>query len=107
MKKLILKWLGISAIEEKINDLTQCIDKEAQQRMVGEAFYDVLKGTPDIEYFISWNAEKGKNLFLRVLDEAAKKQAGLILPDMIDKHIAAEEFIDKIIERIKRKQLNS
>lgn len=91
MKKLILRWLGIH--DEKLRN------------MVGQAVVDALEGKMDV-YFKYVIPDDLTNTLERGLENAASKICGRVAHNAVHSRIDGEDFIDQIIERIKRKQLN-
>ena len=105
MKNIIRKWLGITSIEETINHLKEP-EKAALRRMVGDAIIAAFNGEKD-EDLGKWNFSiETKNTVMRALEnaslESVSKQARWEVKNIIDN----EQFIDTVIERIKRKQLS-
>lgn len=108
MKKYIKRWLGIERIESKNKDLDEQYRnltdvvrafKIDTRSLIGEAFKDVLNNNPDSHW--GWSSDGLNNKFIKVLNEASKEPAKKIAIDMVN----SEEFLDKIVDRILKKQL--
>jgi hypothetical protein len=99
MKQVIRNWLGIKEVE-----LPKPLSKVELRHMVGEAFEEALNGRPDNMYSFFTSTPR-PNLFQGILQKEARIQVKQITEDEVESQIKSEEFIDLIIDRIKRKQL--
>ena len=102
MKKLIKAWLGIKEPTKP----TEQIDIQAARFLIGQALADALDGREDFEE--RWGLSKYVvvNLLERRISAAAGRYGKDAAEKEIKEHINAEAFIDSVIDRIKRKQLN-
>ena len=97
MKNLIRKWLGI---RDSI-----VVDEYMLRRMIGEAIQAALEGSPDSEWASYLSTIWTKNTLNSALERAARDTAINVAMGEISARIDTEEFIDKIVSRIKQKQL--
>lgn len=111
MKKWLRKWLGVESLDEKVDEICKKIDLELRiipsdqelRHMVGKAVEDAFNGNPE-----KWGFTiEMKNKLHQALEMAAIKPASKIVQHEIKQRIGTEEFIDSVVERIKRKQINS
>ena len=107
MKKLIRKWLGIEALETKVEALP--FGKMEIRKLVGQALIDAMDGKEDESFGRAWYlAQEGVlNNFEAAVKRVASGHTEEISKDLISQKIDSEQFIDDIVARIKRKQLNA
>ena len=95
MKSFIRKWLGIASIEESM-----------LRRMVGDAMLSALNGAKDEDWSPWGFSLETKNTVTRALENASLESSSKQAEREVQNIIGNEAFIDKVIERIKRKQLS-
>lgn len=98
IKWLTKKWLGVDKLEEKTSDV-------ALRHLVGKAVSDALKGEKD--YQTAWGVDIWdiENLLKRCIQRAVEEYEPKKAEQLIKDRIYTEEFIDEVVERLKRKQL--
>ena len=97
MKNLVRKWLGIKD--------PFIVDEIMLRRMIGEAFQSALEGSPDSIWGSHLRTLGIKNTLNSALERASQDTATRIARQEIRDRVDTEEFIDKIVNRIKQKQL--
>lgn len=105
MKKLIKKWLGITQLEQENSKLQKLIcDSDIDLRnRIGKALWDVFSNKSDNDdWGYPYNWADYNNKFLEVVYRAVQTPT----QHAVKQSVNSEEFIDKIIERIKNKQLS-
>lgn len=103
IKNIIRKWLDIKD-PEPVNPVRVYTEVELR-RMVGEAVVSALQGRPDCMTWFGVEAFGIKSLLENCIAEATEKPAIEAAEAKITERIGGEEFIDQVIERIRRKQL--
>lgn len=107
MKNFIRKWLGIDEIESNARDIKQALpDEIALRLMIGEAIESALDGKPDEKWWPYLSRSREKNTLNRALEKASVNTAAEVAKEQINKIIGSETFIDEVVSRIQRKQLN-
>lgn len=96
IKNIIKNWLDIKEPEKP-----KPIEKRELRKLVGEAFVEAFENRPDFEDIFCFNPGSVRNLIHQAIKEYSVKGARVAAENQIQ----SEEFIDKIVERIKRKQL--
>lgn len=98
LRTKLRNWLGVKDIDEVdfLNRVRDVIRKDDIER--------------DIEYrVLEWMKDKERGLFLKNISDVQKAVRDEVengIRPLVDDHINKEEFIDKIIRRIKNKQLS-
>jgi hypothetical protein len=106
---------AIANMSRALNDLKseiellksqQIEDKIVIRKMIGEAIVDLMNGTPDEVFDRRYYWPSGyQNTFKAKVQQMASATAEPAAIYAIKVKVESEEFIDNIIERIKRKQL--
>ena len=106
MKKMIKKWLGIDELEKKSH---YRIPRDEIKTMIGEAVIALLNGERDYN-FSMYYADKHVNKFIECVDKECerilRKRVEEEVTLLLDRKLSPEKFIDEIVERIRRKQLD-
>ena len=105
MKNIIRKWLGITSIEEQIRHRTEPTE-EKLRRIAGDAMLAALNGAKDEDWSPWGFSIETKNTITRALENASFESSSKQAKWEVQNIIGNEAFIDKVIERIKRKQLS-
>lgn len=96
MKKIIRKWLGIPEPKQ---------DKSELRGEIGKALHDLLNGGADYKFLEEYYGHSLRSAFMEAVDSAVKRNAEEIAEARVKKFIGNEKFIDDIVARINRKQL--
>jgi hypothetical protein len=107
VKNRIRKWLGIDSIEETLRQRTKPTQEELR-RMVGEAISDALEGKSDEELSFWYPMPiRIKNILTSALEKASVDTASKTAKWEVQNKIGTEAFIDEVVARIQRKQLQA
>ena len=94
LKKWIRRWLGIY--------VEFFPDEIAIRKMIAEELVKVMNNTYDGN---GWNGSGMCNAFTRTIDFSIDRKFDSRLSTDLNRIVESEAFLDRIIERIKRKQL--
>ena len=107
IKKFIQNWLGVHNEPPRLNE---DYVKMLLALMVEEALYEALVGVESPDWWREKPSGKDysyvRGCLQRCVDGSLYKIAEDTSSSVIKSHLEGEEFLDAIIERIKRKQLN-
>jgi len=106
MKKFIRRWLGIEALEERIQKTDTPVSETQLRKMVGSAVVAALKGQAD-EKWSDWYADLAdvKNTLISAIEGAAGPYAVERSRREVQRLTGTEAFIDSVVDRIRKKQI--
>lgn len=101
IKQRIRNWLGI-------NDAPEPITEDQLRKMIGEAIDALVNNeTDDQKRWPSYGYNEAIfSNFMLVIRRVIEKETHNEAVKHVERKVNNEEFLDKIIDRIKRKQLN-
>ena len=110
LKTMLQNWLGITEMDHQMS----CIDARAisdakLRKEIADAFEVVLGGDKQGKYYPLWCAhfpDEGRR-FEKLLRCITGEQAESAASRIVDARIGSESFIDELVARLRRKQLDA
>ena len=106
MRQILRKWLGIEKIENSFLESIQEPKNTRLRRLIGEAMIAAFGGESDVDWEPFLRFYRTNNTLENALKRAARETASEAATAQMERRIKPEAFIDEIIARIQRKQLN-
>lgn len=104
MKNILKKWLGLDALEEKVNGIEMPTNADLR-KIVGSALETAMEGKNDWDTFFGCRYSV-KNRVANLIEEEVARLSEDRVNELAVKRIEGEQFIDEVVERIKRKQVS-
>ena len=110
LKTLLQNWLGMADLKADLDRaLTRQITDETLRKEIADAFEMVLAGERQNRHLMLWGPyfpDEGRRVDDTVRRVTAE-QAAAVAKQTVEARIGGEAFIDELVARVRRKQLDA
>lgn len=110
MKTMLRDWLGVAKLETALDSAEKrMIDQRAMRKEIADALVAVFSGECNIQHSSQWfeYLEDHGATFERTMRKITGKQAKDVARSVVEARIGGEDFIDELVARVRRKQLDA
>jgi hypothetical protein len=110
LKALLRDWLGVVELETALAAAEKrVIDQQTMRKEIADALLVVFSGERTRQHYGLWFEyfEDHGGLFERTLRKVTGEQAEGAARALVDARIGGEAFIDELVARVRRKQLDA
>ena len=110
LKTLLREWLGVAELKTALAaNEKRVIDAQTMRKEIADALDVVLSGDKQGRYYPVWCAyfpDEGRR-FEQILRRITGEQAESAARSVVEARIGGEAFIDELVARVRRKQLDA
>ena len=110
LKRLLRKWLGVDKLETALAAAEKgVIHEQTMRKEIADALEVVLSGDRQGKYYPLWCGyfpDEGRR-FENTLRRITGEQAEGVARSAVEARIGGEAFIDELVARVRRKQLDA